>query len=732
MAGVPLQDAVESPGVARVLWVTMDSVGDYSGQLQCGRLKISVSFHPKAIQGPTVHNLLKTLLTETQQSPAVRDVQRIGMGSVSVFSSRSKAKKGKLTSLPQEPVKQQVKARFKFVLRSLHLCSPRCSTVHGHSDTQGPDFNPIVRITFADFVHELHLDVRDCKDINFEQQWPVYSSFSKVEIEVLRKATVGGATHRLIDGTYVYQVCATSISCHGVQVLQASERTTEPPCAIIGPGKAPPETDFNWVTLHRDDDEYGIVQIRMDYKEDYAVILDGIEGPDVSFIPADEREFDAAIVHRNIERLDELFLIVKAVQLWIAETLDWKYPLRTVVTWGMITYVCIYTPAGDLPFYLMTAIVAFLVATFFRFRSGGVHRTWIEERPGSCRRGIQFRPVATLRIVPVSAKNLKNHDNSAELPDTFIKIYYEPNFKDIPVQLIAQTECARKTDSPIWALAQPDSRSPDTFSAMNARWIKEKVRNLSRYEQDAVLQDVVEPWPRADGHVDTHGFRYRILQAAQINPRTGAEELIPWLESPGAIRFDVMQETMCNQPALIGRARIPVKSLVSDERNGGPQLEQEIVLQLATPIRAAGQNVSHASIGEALDEEDAPPTIVARLQLVIRDPKARTTLTETIESEALYSIIEMEHEKELSLVAKYHRAKDVAKNIQQTLGQFCSFAERFKNLLLWVHPTKTLLVLGLAMLGCIWLWLIPANYFLAFSIAKRVSYCLERGIRVIN
>lgn len=727
MAGVPLQEAVDAPGVSKVNWISMDSVGDYTGQLRGGRIRVGVSFHPKAIQGPTIHHLLQGLLSEAQQSPAVRDVQRLGGNSVSLFSSRSKPKKGKLYLLPQEPSKQKVKGRFKFALRALHLCSSRCSSVHDHSVTQNPDFSPIVRVTFVDFIHELHLDLRDCKDINFEQEWPVYSSYSHVEVELLRKAALGGATQKLIDGTSVVQVCATSMSCHGIQVLTASEVTIDPPGQLLGPGGAPPEKGFRWISLHHEDEEYGLAQVLVEYKDDYSVILDSTEGPDVSFIPVEEREFDSAIVLRNIERLDELFLIMKAIQLWYVETLDWKYPLRTVTIWALITFMCLHTPAGDLPLYMMSAFVAFMVVTLVRFQNGDVHKTWIEEGPSSCHRG-QFRPAATLRFVPVSAKGLKALDGSPVPPDAFVRVYYEPNYKNIPVQLIAQTECARKCESPSWALAQPESKSLETFSAMNARWLKDKVRNLSRYEQDVVAQEVVEPWPRADGHVDTHAFRYRLLQAAQINTRTGAEELIPWYQSPGAIRFDVIQDNGSYPPTLLGRGRVAIKMLVSDEKSGGPQFEQEQVLALATPVCASScsPNARRASTVTTISSEEGgtPSTIVARMQLVIRDPKARITLTESVEGEALYSIVEMEHEKELSLVAKYHKAKDVAKNIQQTLGQFCSTVERAKNLLLWVHPVKTLFVLALAVIACVWLWLIPVEYLLVFSVAKRVRLAL--------
>lgn len=718
IAGVPLQQAIDAPGISTTSWFPMNPVEGFADQVK-GQLRVSVSFHPKARHGPTIHNLLEDMLADTQQNPNSQDVKPLATSSVSIFASRSKLKKGKLFNLPQEPVQHKIKARFTFVLRSFHLCSFHCSSLHGHSSSHTPDFSPVVRVTFGDFVHELHVDPRDCRSINFRQEWPVYSSFSDIEVEVLKPATVGGVCQKLIDGSSAMKICGMAFSCLGIPVIEASEWTLAPPRHVAGPGGQPPEKGFRWVSLHNEDEQCGLAEILTDYSEDYSVVLDTTEGPDVAFIAPDEREFDPSIVQRNIERLDELFFLFKSLQLWYAETLDWKYPMRTVTVWSSLTYLALHTPANRLPLYMLMAVAAFLSITFLRFRRGCVHRTWIEEKPGNSRRG-PFRPAATLRFVPVCAKGLTPPlDSPTSRPNTFVRIFYEPNFKNISVQMIAQTECARQSASPVWAMPQPDTKSSEAFYAMNNRLMRDKVRSLSRYEQDTLVQDIVEPWPRSDGHVDTHAFRYRLLQPTQINARTDAEELVPWHLSPGAIRYDVMHDKGSNQSVLIGRGRVALKALVSDEKTGGPQLEQEIVLPLAAPMRNSVGSLAEVA---PLDSESSTATIVARMQLVLRDPASRITLTESVESEALYSIVEMEHEKELSLVGKYHKAKDVAKNIQQTLGQLCSTAERFKNFLLWVHPTKTLLLFILVVLGCLWLWLIPVKYLVVFSLAKRVGH----------
>lgn len=718
MAGVPLEEAVSCPGVTKVSWIFMDAVGKNAGQVRCGRIRVGVSFHPKVIQGPTIHNLLKGLLTDTQQSPVVCDVKWLGNNSVAVCSSRSKPKKVKLQALPHEPGKQKVLGQLKIALRSVHLCTDQCSSVHCHRVTQSQESGLIVRVTCADFVHELHLDASDCSDAKFEQEWPIHSLHSHVEMEFLRRSTACGSAEKLIDGTSAVQICAASVSCLGIQVSQASQFTVNPPRPKLGPEGAPPAKKFHWTSLHHEDEERGLAEVLVEYKEDYGAIFDGAESPDVSFILVEEREFDSAIVQRNIERLESFISVVKSAQLWIAETLDWKYPLRTVAAWSVSTFLCLRIPPEDLPFCLVSAFVAFMVITFIQFRNGNVHKSWIEERPGRRRRGA-FRPAATLHFAPVSATGLRSVDGSQTPPGLFLRVFYEPNYKDIPVQLIAQTEFARKRKSLTGSLGLPESKSIDATKTP----LPGTTQNGTRLEQDTASGEVDEACSRADSRANTRAFRYRMLQAARINSRTGAEELIPWHQSPGAIRFDVMQENRPKPPTLAGRARVSIKMLVSDEKTGGPQLEQELELSLATPNWVFSKR-NNATIGasqtEAASEETASPTVVARMQLMIHDPKTSVTLTEELESEALYDKLEKECEKELSVIAKYRKAKDVAKGIQQTLGQICSTMERAKNLLLWVNPVKTLSVLVIACVACLLLWVIPFKYLVVFYMANEV------------
>ncbi|TMW62371.1 hypothetical protein Poli38472_009864 [Pythium oligandrum] len=107
------------------------------------------------------------------------------------------------------------------------------------------------------------------------------------------------------------------------------------------------------------------------------------------------------------------------------------------------------------------------------------------------------------------------------------------------------------------------------------------------------------------------------------------------------------------------------------------------------------------------------------MQLILRDPSKPVTLQEKLASEALYEATEMESDKnELSWVEKYHKARNVAISVQQTLGEVCSTAERLKTLFLWVHPRKTLLVYIATVLAVLWFYFVPFRYMVICSIAR--------------
>lgn len=704
-------------------WLTVKRTDELGTDSEGGRIMASVCFHPKVSKGPTIHRLLQDMAQEEQHRAAspTDKAKPSPITTFKLFRKQSKRMQTKLQAALHQQTNRQAKGRFTFALNGIHLCGNQCSSVNGHSICSSQEFAPIVRIKFDDFEHEIRVGTADCDIARYEHEWPVYSCFSQVEVEILRKVTISaGPVQKLLDGSLAVKVCSAILSCHQIQELNAASWTLDPPEPALGPGKSLPHAGFNWYTLGLEEDEIGLAHIYAAYKEDYIAIMSNEESSDLSYVYPDERSFDPMIIHRNFERLDEIYMTFKLLKSRVTEILDWKSPLRTLGVWMCINVFCVYIPGAQLPFFVAFGVVVVLLVNYVHFLLGYTHKKWIHRVSGSS--GLKaFRPVGTLRLVPVCAQGLRTADGSNANPDTYVRIFYEPNYKTIPVHLVAQTECARNTRNPIWSVSQDGAKNKDDFLKMNNRWLKTMFRHLSSHEQDAIAHDVVEPWSRLDGHIDTHAFKFPLLQPVQKDQASGEEELIAWRNCPGTIRFDVMQENVAAQPVLVGRVRVPIKCLVSDETSGGPQVELEQTFSLVVPTKLRGSKVLCEN-GQSVAKvaTDATSSLTVRMQLFLRDPRSRVTLKESLASEALYNVVEMENEKELTLVEKYHKAKDVAKNIQQTLGNICSTIERGKNLLLWVHPTKTLIVLVIALVGCVWFYLVPMRYIIIYVAAKSV------------
>lgn len=696
-------------------WVHVKNLDEHAMEIEGGRLLISTCFHPKVTKGPTVHNLLRELQPAENSSSLSKPGDLRKHGSVRFFTPAINDTQGNIQAAIQQKSTKHVKGVFTVCLRGIHVCGAQCSKLDGHSTISYPDFAPIVRITFGDDVQELHLGATECDAAFYEHEWAVQSIFSQVRVEILRKVTLTTGTVQLLaDGSSAVKVCELSLSCHDLQEFNAASWTLDPPGVTLGPGKNPPKDGFQWYAFTHGDEEIGLANMRVRYKENFLALFNPKEDPDMSYVYPDERSFDPAIIQRNIERLDEAFSIFVSMRKSVQDILDWKRPYKTFCIWLSIIICCCCPPPAHLPFFPPAIVVVTLIVNYGYFLSGYTHKKWIYHVHGKSSMKA-FRPVATLRVVPVRATGLKAIDGCSSVhPSSFVRIYYEPNYKNIPVHLIAQTECARNAD-PNWAVPQKGSK--EDFHGINNRSLRDIFRHLGSHAQDAVLHDVVEPWPRTDGQVDTHAFKYPMLQPVEVREGTHEEDLIPWDNCPGAIRFDVICES---SGGLLGRARVPITTLISNERRGGLQHELEETLPLATPSKIGGKSSGMQVPVDDLDVPADPATLTVRMQLKLRDPCARVTLKESLASEAMYDVMEMEHEKELSFVEKYHRAKDVAKNIQETLGRICSTLERIKNLFLWVHPKKTLFVLVMAIFASICCYFIPLKYIIMYGATKAV------------
>lgn len=109
---------------------------------------------------------------------------------------------------------------------------------------------------------------------------------------------------------------------------------------------------------------------------------------------------------RNFERLDELFSLIKVMMHTIDDILEWKNPFLTFIIWLIASIACFWIPISHLPFFLCGFILIILGFTLISFLKGETHKKWIHRVPGNVKSKL-FRPVATIRFVPLGATQLE-------------------------------------------------------------------------------------------------------------------------------------------------------------------------------------------------------------------------------------------------------------------------------------------------------------------------------------
>ncbi|RHY31669.1 hypothetical protein DYB32_003256 [Aphanomyces invadans] len=619
-------------------------------------------------------------------------------------------------------------------VKGVHVCGPQCSKLDGHSTLYVPDFDPIVSIGFEQTTKEVYARATECHTVVFKKKFDVHSVNSEFTVDLLKPMAIAASPNatRLKNGKQ-----AVGFPSRGGWVVDWNARfgaawTMAPTPVTLGPGKKPPEPGFDWYILRQSDEEVGLVQVQAIYRENYATFLDSTLHPDATYVRPDEVEFNADLIKRNIERLDALIRSIQvrlSAKIVMHELLEWKSPVLTAVTWGSMTLGVWYFPTAHAPAVLLVILVVVLAVNFQHHMRGGVARQWTYHDPDEVKMKM-FRSIATLRVVPLQADNLVQVTKDETKPrplDSYVRIVYEPNFNELPERLIAQTNTVANSTNPIYGQTKPVQETNGTLSTgasssnlnpatkpaapdirtLNNKWFKDLFAHLSPLAKDGNGR-------RPDNSaVDLHAFKYPLLQPVQTNAVTELEEILEWDATPGVIRFDVIQDNpVTASQNVLGQVRLPLKMLVTAGRLGGAQIElhKAFALQNTPPP-------PQTDVDPSLRPE---PSLTVRAQLLLRDPSKRVTWKERLASEAMYSVLEMENAKSLSLVEKYHMARNVARTIQHELGKLADLLERIKNLFLWTHPQKTALACAALCVGATVTAIIPAKYFVLYSITKKV------------
>jgi hypothetical protein len=225
------------------------------------------------------------------------------------------------------------------------------------------------------------------------------------------------------------------------------------------------------------------------------------------------------------------------------------------------------------------------------------------------------------------------------------------------------------------------------------KWINARSSLRKSGVKDAVLHNVTSSWKHEDGLIDWHCLKYPVLQETYENNK----KVQKWSQSTGMIHFDVMSAHGGLSEKFIGRAVVPVVKLVDKGRGG----IQKLVDTTADVI-----DTKNNKMGE----------IRVRLQLKL--PFISDPFTE-LDRMNMESLMEMlDNERDLGLVGKVKKVRDLAMGVQLGLEKMANYGERTKNIFLWVHPKKSLAVFAYIFCGFLASCFIPMRYLMIIQILK--------------
>ena len=78
----------------------------------------------------------------------------------------------------------------------------------------------------------------------------------------------------------------------------------------------------------------------------------------------------------------------------------------------------------------------------------------------------------------------------------------------------------------------------------------------------------------------------------------------------------------------------------------------------------------------------------------------------------------LDNERELGIVGRVKKVRDIAMSIQDGLENIANFFERVRHILLWTHPMKTAVVLAYISCGVVTCYFVPFRYLLIMKILK--------------
>ncbi|GMI12850.1 hypothetical protein TrVE_jg13537 [Triparma verrucosa] len=391
----------------------------------------------------------------------------------------------------------------------------------------------------------------------------------------------------------------------------------------------------------------------------------------------------------------------------------------------------------------------------YRRRSSGMFRSLktggtaerIREKQMGDKKQIH-RPIARLKISVPLGKNLRSRDLG--LPgNAYCTVSYTPDpldDKDSQTYEIGSTATSKTTINPVWnsrpriSHRRLHSVMTDLSSAIgsNLSLLKKTVSSSaptpskSTHRPRPLLSSSTSKWG------SDYVFTYPLLQ-----PSTSTH-LLPWSTHRGSILIRVYFSNVFNSlmDDCLGQVIIPVKDLVSNEREGGEQVEIQGFFRVTSVGKEGGverlfnshlrkrtrtssedmrsvnsvnsdnpgstddslgdpPDVAHSSVNELL------PQILVRTQLTLSSPSLPVSSLEREASLTISRELQTFSKKSTdeniigSSISSVRGAMQNAKWIQNLLTSSCEIIESSFNIISWVDPKKSLIVY----LGVSFIWL---------------------------
>lgn len=324
------------------------------------------------------------------------------------------------------------------------------------------------------------------------------------------------------------------------------------------------------------------------------------------------------------------------------------------------------------------------------------------------------RFVGKLRIAVDRCENLPYASKRNNNVDPLVRVWLSCGLS--VRNYIGRTRTCKDTCSPMFQKAHFESNSRQSTIHKGKQWLLS--RSMKTNVRDAALHNVTSSWKHEDGRIDWHCLKYPILQDVANENSTHAK-VLSWDNSFSQLEFDVAHASQRGE-LLLGRVKIPITDLLSDSRGGGVQELREFNMEIQ-PVAKEGKEVSTLEQGRNLG------TLRVRVQLKVEERGQEFTELDKMNQDRLEDMLN--DEVELGIVGKLNKVKDLATQLQVTLEGWADWFERVKNLMCWVHPMKTLIVLLYILCGCVVCRIVKFRYLLTYRVLNdfRKGYLRKRS-----